>query len=74
MDLVARTETVLRTDLRFNGVKVFSAARGDDLDAIAATWIDQHAEVELVDITFLRSSDAGCQCWSIVLTYWRRMA
>ncbi len=58
----------LRRDHRFGGVKVFSATSPDDAEPLgddAATWIEEHAELELVDITVARSPG----CVSIVITY-----
>ncbi len=63
-----RGQLELRRDHRFDGVKVFSATSLADpraLDDVAAAWIDQHAERELVDITVVQSTG----CMSMVITY-----
>ncbi len=69
MAVVAR-----RAAARFNGVKVFSAAteRPDGaVDAAAAAWIAAHRELDVVDITIMRSSSGSSHCVSVVIAYWR---
>ncbi len=56
-EALRRGELVLQPERRFNGVKIFGTAD----DAIA--WLDEHAELELVDIT------AGAL--AVVVTYWQ---
>jgi hypothetical protein len=67
----------LRSDRRFNGVNVFSATGGghrDTIGELAIAWIDQHPELELVDITFTQSISASLHCVVIVITYWQPIA
>ena len=56
-EALLRGELVLRSDRRFNGVKTFCTAEA------AIAWIDQHDEVEIVDIS------AGTL--AIVIAYWQ---
>lgn len=62
----------LRADRRFDGIKVFCAtaqAQRERLGEAATTWLEQHCEKELVDITVTQSMDAEHHCVAIVITY-----
>jgi len=56
-EAVRQGEVVLRRDRRFNGVKISCTAEQ------AIEWLDQHDELEIVDI------NAGAI--AVVITYWQ---
>ncbi|MBS1123853.1 MAG: hypothetical protein H6Q90_6081 [Deltaproteobacteria bacterium] len=56
----------------FDGVKVFSATKARDREALGdaiTTWIDQHPERRLVDKIVTQSSDSEFHCLTITLFY-----
>jgi hypothetical protein len=69
---VERGELVLRSGVRFDGMKVFSATTPEEGAALAAratAWIEDQTELEIVDITVVQSSTT-IEC--IVIT-WRAL-
>ena len=63
---------VLRPDMQFNGIKVFSAtlfnARQLLGDKVTA-WIDENPRNELTEIIVTQSSDASFHCIALTLFY-----
>ncbi len=58
--------------MRINGVKVFSATKYRDREALGSVvteWLRQHTSIKLVDRSVLQSSDREFHCLSIVLWY-----
>jgi hypothetical protein len=63
---------VVRPDLPFNGVKVFSATRIADREQLGervTTWIADQPELELVELIVTQSSDASFHCVAITVFY-----
>ena len=64
----------LRTDVKFNGVKVFSATMVADRDQLGekvTAWMTQYAETRKVtDIVITQSSDEAFHCIAITVFYW----
>ena len=66
-------QLVLRKDVKFNGVKVFSAtivADRDQLGEKVTAWIANHAECKVTDIVITQSSDEAFHCIAITVFYW----
>ena len=62
----------LRTDLKFNGVKVFSATMVADRDQLGekvTAWIASHPQCKPTDIVVTQSSDEAFHCLAITLFY-----
>jgi len=68
----------LRTDVKFNGVKVFSATMVADRDQLGekvTAWMTQYAETRKVtDIVITQSSDEAFHCIAITVFYWEDVA
>lgn len=66
-------QLVLRKDVKFNGVKVFSATMVADRDQLGekvTAWIASHAECKVTDIVITQSSDEAFHCIAITVFYW----
>jgi hypothetical protein len=66
-------QLVLRKDVKFNGVKVFSATMVADRDQLGekvTAWISAHAECKVTDIVITQSSDEAFHCIAITVFYW----
>jgi hypothetical protein len=73
--MVARvsSELAVRSDLKFNGVKVFSAtmvAQRERLGELVTEWLAAHPSFELVDLVVTQSSDSAFHCIAISAFYW----
>jgi hypothetical protein len=67
------SQLVLRKDVKFNGVKVFSATMVADRDQLGekvTAWIAAHAECKVTDIVITQSSDEAFHCIAITVFYW----
>ncbi len=65
-------ELVLRPDLQFNGVKVFSATMFADRDRLGekvTEWIAAHPSFEITQFVVTQSSDASFHCVAITVFY-----
>lgn len=66
-------QLVFRTDLAFNGVKVFTATIAGQRvllgDRITA-WLTEHPHRKIVEITVTQSSDAAFHMLAFVVAYW----
>ncbi|HEY1812060.1 MAG TPA: hypothetical protein VGG74_06865 [Kofleriaceae bacterium] len=65
-------QLVLRRDLKFNGVKVFSATMVADRDQLGekvTAWINQHADKKVTDLVVTQSSDEAFHCIAITVFY-----
>jgi hypothetical protein len=68
---------VVRSDLTFNGVKVFSAtmfAARDQLGETVTTWLAAHTHLVVTDIVVTQSSDSQFHCLAITVFYWERLS
>ncbi|HSN26206.1 MAG TPA: hypothetical protein VLT45_07970 [Kofleriaceae bacterium] len=66
-------QLVLRKDVKFNGVKVFSATMVADRDQLGekvTAWIAAHPECKVTDIVITQSSDEAFHCIAITVFYW----
>ena len=67
-------QITLRRDVKFNGVKVFSATMVADRDHFGekvTAWIAAHKETKKVtDIVITQSSDEAFHCIAITVFYW----
>ncbi len=66
-------QLVLRKDVKFNGVKVFSATMVADRDQLGekvTAWIAQRPECKVTDIVITQSSDEAFHCIAITVFYW----
>jgi hypothetical protein len=69
-------QLVLRKDLKFNGVKVFSATMVADRDQLGekvTAWIAAHSERKVTDIVITQSSDEAFHCIAITVFYWEEI-
>lgn len=58
---------------RFNAVKVFSATGFEQRTALGdtvATWLENHPEQTIADVSVTQSSDGPYHCTSITIFYW----
>lgn len=65
-------QLVLRRDLKFNGVKVFSATMVADREQLGekiTAWIATHPERRVTDIVITQSSDEAFHCIAITVFY-----
>jgi hypothetical protein len=70
-------QVIFRPDLRFNGIKVFSATmpeRRGRLGETVSEWIAAHLDMVVTDVTVTQSSDADFHCLTITLAYWQPIA
>ncbi len=62
----------LRKDLKFNGVKVFSATMVADRDQLGekvTTWINLSPDRKVTDLIVTQSSDEAFHCIAITVFY-----
>jgi hypothetical protein len=63
----------LRKDVRFNGVKVFSATMVADREQLGekvTSWLAGNPNKKLTDIVITQSSDEAFHCIAITVFYW----
>jgi hypothetical protein len=63
----------LRKDLKFNGVKVFSATMVADRDQLGekvTDWMARNQGKKVTDIVITQSSDEAFHCIAITVFYW----
>ena len=66
-------QVTLRRDVRFNGVKVFSATMVADRDQLGekvSAWMANHSQLKVTDIVVTQSSDEAFHCIAITVFYW----
>jgi hypothetical protein len=64
---------VLRRDVKFNGVKVFSATMVADRDQLGekvTAWMSTHPDLKVTDVVVTQSSDEAFHCIAITVFYW----
>jgi hypothetical protein len=67
---------VVRSDLTFNGVKVFSAtmfAARDQLGETVTAWLTANPQLIVTDFVVTQSSDSQFHCVAITVFYWERL-
>jgi len=70
-------QLVLRKDLLFNGVKVFSATMVADRDQLGekvTAWISNHPEKKVTNLVVTQSSDEAFHCIAITVFYFEEIA
>lgn len=66
-------QLTLRRDVKFNGVKVFSATMVADRDQLGekvSAWMNTHSNLKVTDIVVTQSSDEAFHCIAITVFYW----
>jgi len=66
-------QITLRRDVKFNGVKVFSAtmvAEREQLGEKVTAWIGAHPEKKVTDMVITQSSDEAFHCIAITVFYY----
>ena len=66
-------QLTLRRDVKFNGVKVFSATMVADRDQLGekvTAWMASHPAFKVTDIVITQSSDEAFHCIAITVFYW----
>jgi hypothetical protein len=70
-------QLTLRKDVKFNGVKVFSATMVADRDQLGekvTAWIASNQDKKVTDIVITQSSDEAFHCIAITVFYWEDTA
>jgi hypothetical protein len=70
-------QLTLRRDVRFNGVKVFSATMVADRDQLGekvSAWMSNHSQLKVTDIVVTQSSDEAFHCIAITVFFWEDVA
>lgn len=68
---------VVRPDLTFNGVKVFSAtmfAPREQLGETVTAWMAANPQLTVTEFVVTQSSDSQFHCVAITVFYWERPA
>jgi len=63
----------LRKDVKFNGVKVFSATMVADREQLGekvTDWIARNPQRKVTDMVITQSSDEAFHCIAITVFYW----
>ncbi len=63
----------LRKDIKFNGVKVFSATMVADREVLGekvTDWMAKNPAKKVTDIVITQSSDEAFHCIAITVFYW----
>ena len=66
-------QITLRKDLKFNGVRVFSATMVADRDQLGekvTAWIAAHPDKKVTDMVITQSSDEAFHCVAITVFFW----
>jgi hypothetical protein len=70
-------QLTLRKDVKFNGVKVFSATMVADRDQLGekvTAWINQSPDRKVTDLIVTQSSDEAFHCIAITVFYHEELA
>lgn len=68
---------VVRRDVKFNGIKVFSATMVADRDQLGekvTAWLASHPNCKPTDVVVTQSSDEAFHCVAITLFYWEDLS
>jgi hypothetical protein len=66
-------QLTLRRDVKFNGVKVFSATMVADRDQLGekvSAWMNNNSHLKITDIVVTQSSDEAFHCIAITVFFW----
>ena len=66
-------QVTLRRDVKFNGVKVFSATMVADRDQLGekvTAWMAGNPQLKVTDIVITQSSDEAFHCIAITVFFW----
>ena len=66
-------QLTLRRDVRFNGVKVFSATMVADREQLGekvSAWMANNNHLKVTDIVVTQSSDEAFHCIAITVFFW----
>ncbi len=66
-------QVTLRRDVKFNGVKVFSATMVADRDQLGekvTAWMTNNPQLRVTDIVITQSSDEAFLCIAITVFFW----
>jgi hypothetical protein len=69
-------QLTLRKDVKFNGVKVFSATMVADRDQLGekvTNWINANTEKKVTDLVVTQSSDEAFHCIAITVFYFEEV-
>ena len=69
-------QLTLRKDVKFNGVKVFSATMVTDRDQLGekvTNWINSNTEKKVTDLVVTQSSDEAFHCIAITVFYFEEV-
>jgi hypothetical protein len=67
----------LRTDVKFNGLKVFSATMVADREKLGekiTAWMADNPSKKVTDIVITQSSDEAFHCIALTVFYWEDLA
>ncbi len=67
----------LRNDVKFNGVKVFSATMVADRDQLGekvSAWMNNNSHLKVTDIIVTQSSDEAFHCIAITVFYYQDLS
>jgi hypothetical protein len=70
-------QLVLRKDVQFNGVKVFSATMVADRDQLGekvTAWINAHPDKKVTNLVVTQSSDEAFHCIAITVFYFEELS
>jgi hypothetical protein len=70
-------QLTLRRDVRFNGVKVFSATMVADRDQLGekvTAWMHSNPQLKVTDVVVTQSSDEAFHCIAITVFYWEDLS
>ena len=70
-------QLTLRRDVKFNGVKVFSATMVADRDQLGekvTAWMTNNSHLKVTDLIVTQSSDEAFHCIAITVFYWEDTA
>jgi hypothetical protein len=66
-------QLVLRRDVKFNGVKVFSATMVADREQLGekvTAWLQNNPQAKATDMVITQSSDEAFHCIAITVFFW----
>lgn len=66
-------QLTVRKDLKFNGVKVFSATMVVDREQLGdkiTNWIANNPQAKVTDVVVTQSSDEAFHCIALTVFYW----
>jgi hypothetical protein len=70
-------QITVRKDLKFNGLKIFSATMVADREQLGekvTNWITNHPECKLTELVVTQSSDQAFHCVAITVFFYEDLA